>query len=268
MGLIKPPLAFYTPLQVEYMQKAGLSLFRLFGHLGRLLRPGMSGKELEQLCLDWCKMDGLEPAMKGYKGFPSSISLNPNAVATHGLPDTCILEADMVLTLDLAVRYKGYCADAAWTWIVPPSSGRYETLLQGAWQTTAASCLELLNKRSLGAAGLKGAQSARKFDLSILANFGGHGLGRNIHEAPKFDHLGQTQLRESEISGLCLSLEPIVSLGGAEAEEQADGSWITKDKAVCAQFEHNIYMGVKPGEGFCFTLPDTRLLSLPQAPKL
>lgn len=260
--------AYRTPVQIRRMNQAGLGLHRMFAALGSRLAPGMKGEQIENWCRAWFRREGLEPVMEGYEGFPAAISLNPQATAAHGLPSGVVLEPGMVLTLDTAVARGGFCADASWTWALPPVSPAIRRLLNAAWQATCLSCKAVLATRSPRAMGAVCTGVARSHGVELIPRFAGHGLGREIHEAPRFDHLGQMEGTDFSLSGICLSLEPVLTLGQGLVHQAADGSWVCSDGQPCACFEHNIYLGHHPGEGYCLTLPDQGLLDRTEVPVL
>lgn len=257
---------FRTAGQLAAMREGGLLLFRLFRDLAGIIRPGLRGTALEDWCSTWCRARGLETVLKGYQGFPAHICLNPGAVAAHGIPDAAVLAPGSLCTVDLAVRYRGFCLDAAWTYALPPVAAETGRLRDGAWCTTARACLAVLQGASHAQMGQVCRDEAGRHGLCLMKRFGGHGIGREIHEPPRFDHWGSLTGVDFARPGLALSLEPVLGLGGDGVVEQPDGSWVTADGSWCAQFEHNLAPGTREQPGTCLTLPDLRLLRLPSPP--
>ncbi len=259
-------LPYKTPMQLQHMNTAGLLIHQLFRILSKKIRPGLLGKDLEIFCNDYFKTNKLEPLLLGYQGFPASICLNINQTAAHGVPAFQEIQAGDLVTVDTAVRYKGFCADAAWTYLLPPYTGAAQKAVFSAWQVSAVASKALLRGKGLSGLIYDSATLARQLGVQILSQFGGHGIGRSMHEKPRYSCQAGLTFSDIPGPGLVLSVEPIVSLGSDAVLQKDDGSWQTQDGALCAQFEHNIYLAHGDTIGQCLTLPELFLLDAQQAP--
>jgi methionyl aminopeptidase len=233
---------------IARMRVAGRMVADCFALLGEAIGPGVSLYELDQLVADYLARKGAEPLYKGYKGsaadhppFPGVICASVNHEICHGLPDGRLLQEGDIVGIDIGLRYHGYCGDACVTFPVGRVSPKAQRLLD-----IAQECLRVgieaaqpgNHLHDIGAAIHDYADSQR---VSVVREWGGHGIGRALHEAPSVSHVRQPERGPRLRPGMTFTIEPMINLGTSEWILLNDG-WtvITADGALSAQFEHTI----------------------------
>ncbi len=221
-----------------------------------MIAPGRTTAELEQECgrlLD--RHNALSPASET-GGFPGSVCVSVNSVAAHGIPGPYRLADGDILTLDVTARIDGWYADGAWSYVV--GEGRPETmrLLSAAWQCSRAGVQAVRAGGRLGDVGAAIQATAKRLGCHVLGEFAGHGIGREMHEAPTVFHVGEKGTGLPLVPGLVLTIEPIVSLSDTETKLLADGwTYETADGSPTAQFEHTVAVFSRRTENL--TLPES-----------
>lgn len=233
---------------LERMRVSGRMVAECFALLGESVKPGVSLRVLDQLVEAQIAKQGATPLYKGYQGssaehppFPGVICASVNHEICHGLPDDRILKEGDIIGIDIGLRYKGYCGDACVTFPVGKVSRRSERLLE-----VGEECLRV---------GIEAAQSggylndigraindyADTQNVSVVREWGGHGIGRALHESPSVSHIRQASPGPRLRPGMTFTIEPMINDGGHEWVLLNDG-WtvVTADGSLSAQFEHTI----------------------------
>lgn len=233
---------------IERMRVAGRMVAECFQLLEENIQPGANLKVLDALVEKYIADQGAEPLYKGYQGsqanhppFPGVICASVNSEICHGLPNDRFLKEGDIIAIDIGLKYKGYCGDACYTFPVGTISARAQRLLD-----VTKECLRL---------GIEAAQSgnylndigtaihdyADKQNVAVVREWGGHGLGRALHEPPSVSHIRQPQRGPKLRPGMTFTIEPMINEGTHEWILLNDG-WtvITADGKLSAQYEHSI----------------------------
>jgi methionyl aminopeptidase len=240
--------------EIEILRKSNRIVAQVLQHLCQIAKPGITGKELNRNAERMIHQMGGTPAFKGYRGYPASVCISINEEVVHGIPDSRALAEGDIVGLDLGVVYRGYVGDAAIT--VPVGS------------------IDPESKRLLAvaeAALMKGIEQAREgnrlFDIShaiqshvevngfsVVRDFTGHGIGRQMHEDPQIPNFGTPGTGDRLKAGMVFALEPMVNTGGWQVKVLGDG-WtvVTADGKRSAHFEHSIT--VTDGEAEILSMP-------------
>lgn len=236
--------------EIERMRKAGRIVRHVLTRLGEIINAGMTTEDLnteaERLCVEagaQCLFKGV-PGRAGVRPFPGAICASVNDEVVHGIPgDREIQDGDLV-SVDFGVRLDGWCGDAAETFIVGQADDEKRRLVEvtknalslavamsgpGQWWSNVASSMQ---------------EYVESEGFSVIRDFVGHGIGQEMHEAPKVPNFVSPQLRVNDIRlepGLVLAVEPMVNMGGPQVRYGADG-WVvlTLDGKPSAHFEHTI----------------------------
>jgi methionyl aminopeptidase len=220
-------------------------------HLATLVKPGVSTGELDRAADEKIReMGGLAlfrgvPNPRAGYPFPACICASVDDEVVHGIPnDGRVLKEGQVISIDCGVRYDGYCGDAAVTIPVGKIDDGMKRLL-AVTQETLAIAVELIRP------GIKWSQVAAKMQshversgFSVVTDFVGHGIGKEMHEDPKIPNFVSRDLLRNDIllePGMVLAVEPMVNMGGSSVRYGADG-WtvLTSDHKASAHFEHTI----------------------------
>ena len=206
-----------------------------------LIQPGITTAELDRVTEQLVKAHGAEPAFKGYHGYPATICISINEQVVHGIPGKRkLLEGDLV-SIDIGAKLRGYFGDQAITHIVGDVPPETESLMK----VTRESLFKGIQKAYSGnrlsdvCAAIQGWVEDHGF--SIVRQFVGHGIGRNLHEDPPVPNYSPPERNPRLRKGMVLAIEPMVNLGVAEVVVAEDG-WTAsaKDGLPSAHFEHVI----------------------------
>lgn len=223
------------------MRVAGRIVAEILALLSEKVVPGVTTAELDRFAEAECRKRKALPAFKGYGGFPFTICASPNEKVVHGFPDCLPLQEGDILSIDFGVIYGGFYGDAA------------VTLPVGAIDQEKARLLEV-TRQSLVLAVAKAVPGARLSDISnavqsfvekegysVVREFVGHGIGRQLHEAPQIPNFGSPGQGPRLKAGMTLAIEPMINAGGPAVRILADG-WtaVTLDGKPSAHFEHTV----------------------------
>ncbi len=209
-------------------------------YLAGLIKPGVTGEELDRKAEEFILREGGLPAFKGYRGFPAAICVSPNEVVIHGIPGDYILSEGDVVGIDLGVEKEGFFADGAGTFPVGKISPEKERLLTvtKAALTAAVNCIR---------PGVVVDDVSRTVEIlvtgagfAVVKSFCGHGIGQSLHQKPEIPNfVSGNQFRF--YPGLGLAIEPMVNYKEGEVRVLSDG-WtvVTVDGCPSAHFEETV----------------------------
>lgn len=237
--------------QISRMKDSGKMVAECFALLKENIRPDVSLMALDQLVEKYIARQGAQPLYKGYKGsadnhppFPGVICASVNHEICHGIPNERLLKEGDIIGIDIGLKYKGWCGDACVTFPVGNVSPHVQRLLdigKAGLQIgiEAAQPGGFLN--DIGAA-IHGYADSKQ--VSVVREWGGHGIGRNLHEAPSVSHVRQPGKGPRLRPGMTFTIEPMINEGTHEWILLNDG-WtvITADGKLSVQFEHTVVIG-------------------------
>lgn len=234
--------------ELEKMLEANQIVARVLMHLGTLIHPGVTTKELDTVAEQMIVEAGGKPAFKGYKGaagsvdFPASVCTSINDEVVHGIPsqDRVLRDGD-ILAVDVGVVYEGYYGDAARTYPVGQISEKLKKLLE----VTERALYLGIEKARLGnrVSDISSAvqKHVEKNGFSVVREFVGHGIGKALHEEPQVPNFGEPGRGPRLIEGMVLAIEPMVNSKGSGVRILGD-KWtaVTADGGYSAHFEHSV----------------------------
>jgi methionyl aminopeptidase len=207
----------------------------------KIVKPGITTKELDGFSESYIHSKRAVPAFKGYRGYPASMCTSVNEQVVHGIPSSIKLKEGDVISLDMGVYFKGFYGDAAVTLPVGKIDGNAERLLAVTEQALEAGVAKTVAGNRLSDISSIIQNRVESEGFSVVRNFVGHGIGRELHEEPQIPNFGKPgegpELRE----GMTLAIEPMVNAGSWEVDILNDG-WtaVTKDGSLSAHFEHTV----------------------------
>ena len=245
--------------EFEKMAVAGACVAAVHAAVREAAAPGVSMRELDAISAEVIRAYDCRPSFLGYHGFPATICASPNEVIVHGIPGDYKLKNGDVLSIDAGAIYEGWHGDAAFTMAIgdiPPAVEELirvteEALWNGMALATAGS--------RLGDIGHAISQTAAPYGFGVVREYIGHGIGRQMHEAPNVPNYGKPGKGYKLKVGWALAIEPMFNLGTAETAVLDDG-WtvVTKDGELSAHFEHTVAV-TREGPKV-LTLPEPKLL--------
>ena len=227
--------------EIALMREGGKILAGVMVKLEEALRAGVTTGDLDKLAEELITGAGAIPSAKGYRGFTGAICTSPNNVIVHGIPDQTVLKDGDIISLDVALNYKGFHVDNARTYPVGDIDPAAAKLLEVTEASLEAAIEQCLPGRRLGDVGHAVETVAEGAGFSVVREYVGHGVGRNFHEDPQIPNYGPPGRREVLAPGMTLAIEPMVNMGAAQTKLLDDG-WtvITADGSLSAHFEHTV----------------------------
>jgi len=231
------------PGEVELMAQSGKLLAQVFGHLDRLSLVGMTTMQVNDL-VDRLIVQDLDarPASKGQYGYAYAINSSRNQVVCHGVPSTTevLVDGDIV-NFDITLEKNGWIADSSKTYFVGEVSFPARRLVQTAYEAMWKGIKAVRPGATLGDVGHAIERHARKNGYSVVREYCGHGIGRQMHEAPQVLHWGKPDTGVVLREGMVFTIEPMINQGQRAIRTEDDG-WtiVTRDGKLSAQFEHTV----------------------------
>lgn len=232
--------------ELAVMREAGRRNAEVRAILREAIRPGITGLELDELAKREIAKRDSEPTFVGYAPggrppYPGAICFSVNEDLVHGIPGPRVLQEGDIVSIDLGVTYRGFVSDAAFTCAVgevPPETAELlrvteASLWAGIEQARPGNYLGDISS-AIGAWG-------KRAGYGIIAEYGGHGVGREMHEPPHVPNFGRRGVGYKLKPGMVLALEPMFALGDAATEELND-RWTVRmsDQSLCAHFEETV----------------------------
>jgi methionyl aminopeptidase len=227
--------------EIEQLKRSNAIVAEVFEKLKGMIHPGVTTKELDEVAEEYILLKGARPAFKGYRGFPATLCISINEEVVHGIPSQRQLKEGDIVSLDVGVNFVGYFGDAAITLPVGEIDPEAKRLLE----VTEKALTIGIEKAKIG---------NRLFDISfaiqrwveshgfsVVRDFVGHGIGRDLHEEPQVPNFGAPHQGPRLEKGMVFALEPMVNEGTYEVRILSDG-WtvVTADGKRSAHFEHTI----------------------------
>jgi methionyl aminopeptidase len=231
------------PEEIALMAESGKLLADVFGHLDRLSLIGMSTMQVNDL-VDSLIVNELDarPASKGQYGYAYALNSSRNNVVCHGVPSTTdILQSGDIVNFDITLEKYGYIADSSKTYLVGEVSPLAKRLVQVTYEAMWKGIKAVRPGARLGDVGHAIERHARSHGYSVVREYCGHGIGREMHELPQVLHWGKPKTGLVLREGMVFTIEPMLNQGLDAVETEEDGwSVVTCDGQLSAQFEHTV----------------------------
>ena len=248
MFRVRESIQLKSPREIAAMRESGRLVAEAFAMLQEAVVPGVTLRELDKMVADFLKRRGAQPLYKGYRGnppahppFPGVICASVNEQVCHGIPDKRALRAGDIVGIDIGLKYNGFCGDACETFPVGSISPEAQRLLIVAQACRQRGIEAAQAGRHLSDIGAAIQAHAEANGYSVVNDWGGHGIGRSLHEPPSVPHNGPGGHGPRLRPGMFFTIEPMINGGGPDWKLLKDG-WtvVTADGALSAQFEHTI----------------------------
>ncbi|WP_066340625.1 type I methionyl aminopeptidase [Azohydromonas lata] len=231
------------PDEIALLAESGKLLADVFAHLDQLNLIGMSTMQVNDL-VDSFIVNELEarPASKGQYGYAYALNSSRNDVVCHGIPSAAeILQSGDIVNFDITLEKNGYIADSSKTYLVGDVSPQAKRLVQVTYEALWKGIQAVRPGARLGDVGHAIERHARKNGYSVVREYCGHGIGREMHEEPQVLHWGQPQTGLMLREGMVFTIEPMLNQGRPNVRTEKDG-WavVTRDRQLSAQFEHTV----------------------------
>ena len=243
-----------TPQEIESMRQGNRLVAQVLRTLREAIKPGITTKELDQMAEHAVRAAGATPAFKGYRGFPASLCVSINEEVVHGIPGPRPLKEGEIVSLDLGVYLNEYYGDAAITVPVGTVGEEATRLLEVTQQALLLGIEQARDGNRLFDISHAVQSWAESHGFSVVRDFVGHGIGRNLHEDPQVPNFGPPRQGPRLRPGMVLAIEPMINAGTWEVTILED-KWtvVTADHRLSAHFEHTI--AITDGAADILTLP-------------
>lgn len=240
--------------EVSIMREAGRIVAIILHRLSEAIKPGIKTRVLDELAeKEIGKWDSARASFKGYQNFPASICVSVNDEIVHGIPGSRVLQEGDIVSLDFGAIYKGFQGDAAVTVGVGRISTEARKLIEVTREALDEGIKAARDGGHLGDIGAAIQNYVESRGYSVVREYSGHGIGRDMHEDPLVPNFGKKGQGIRLKNGMTLAVEPMVNVGSWKTRLNANGWTVhTSDGSLSAHFEHTI--AITKGEAEILTL--------------
>lgn len=227
--------------ELDAMRQAGKVVAQTLRVLLRAVRPGLTTGQLDALAEETIRAQGATPSFKGYRGFPASICTSFNEEVVHGIPGRRVLKEGQVLKLDCGAIVDGFHGDSAVTVAVGQISAEAQALMEAGEGSLYAAIEQCHVGNRMGDVSAAAQNYAESRGFSVVREYVGHGIGRQLHEEPAVPNYGIPHRGIPLQEGLVLAIEPMVNAGTWKTRVMPD-NWtvVTEDGSLSSHWEHTV----------------------------
>ncbi|GAB3436223.1 type I methionyl aminopeptidase [Flindersiella endophytica] len=226
---------------IARMRIAGKIAAQALAEVGRAIAPGVTTDELDRVGHDFLIAHDAYPSTLGYKGFPKSLCTSVNECICHGIPDARPLEDGDIVNIDITAYIDGVHGDTNATFLCGNVDEDSKLLVERTHEATMRGIKAIRPGREVNVIGRVIQSYAKRFDLGVVRDFTGHGIGTSFHSGLIIPHYDEPRFDTVIETGMTFTVEPMLTLGTYDWEMWSDG-WtvVTKDRKRTAQFEHTV----------------------------
>ena len=230
-----------TKNELQLMQKAGAITAAALHAGGAAVKPGVTTKEIDKIIHDYIVSHGAVPSFLGYGGFPASACISVNDEVIHGIPGNRVLQEGDIVSIDVGAKINGYHGDSAYTFPCGKIDAETQKLLDGTKKSLENAIAQAVVGNRLGDISYAVQSTVELMGLSVVREYVGHGVGRDLHEAPEVPNYGTAGRGIRLAAGMVLAIEPMINAGGWPIKVLGDGWTVkTRDGKMSAHFEHTV----------------------------
>lgn len=236
-----------TTEEIEKMRQGGMILASIMKKLAKMIKPGISAKEIDDQAEKFISQAGAVPSFKNYKSYPSATCISVNNEVVHNIPSkNKIFKTGDIVGLDLGVKYKGLYTDMAMTVPVGKISKEAKKLIKITKKALAIGLKQIKPRNTIGDIGYAIQNFVEPKGFSVVRTLTGHGVGYQVHEEPRIPNFGIPGQDIKLEQGMTLAIEPMVNVGAPDVRTKEDG-WgiVTMDGSLSAHFEHTVVVTKK-----------------------
>lgn len=228
--------------QIEKMKEAGRITGEALLLAGEAVREGVTTKHLDDIIRSYIEKCGAKPSFLGYGGFPGSACISVNDQVIHGIPsaDVVLKEGDIV-KIDVGATYHGFVGDSANTFGVGKITEEARALIDCTKKSFYKGAEQVKIGNRIGDIGAAIQGYCEGLGYGVIRKYVGHGVGRDLHEAPDVPNYGTKGRGPRLVAGMTIAIEPMITAGTHEVKELSDG-WtvVTADSSLSAHYEHTV----------------------------
>lgn len=227
--------------EIDKMRKAGQLTALTHKLVEQNIHDGVTTKELDRIAYEFIKSKGAVPSFLNYSGYPKSICVSVNDVVIHGIPGDQIIKTGDIVSVDIGVYYGGYHGDQAATYPCGKVSAEAQKLIDVTKESFYKGIEFACEGNRISDISHAVQTYVEQNGFSVVTDYVGHGVGRNLHEDPEVPNYGKQGKGARLYSGMTLAVEPMVNVGKSNVKRLNDG-WtvVTADGSLSAHYEHSI----------------------------
>jgi methionyl aminopeptidase len=230
-----------TDEEIEFMREANRLVGMTLGELSKHIKPGVTTLQLDQIAEKFIRDHGAIPSFLGYGGFPNSICTSVNENVVHGIPNNKPLQEGDIVSVDCGTQKNGFCGDSAYTFCVGEVDETVKKLLRVTKESLYKGIEQAQEDNRVGDIGFAIQTYCEANGFTVVREMVGHGIGRNMHEAPEIPNYGRRGTGPVIKNGMCFAIEPMINMGSKNVMFENDGWTVrTKDRKPSAHFEHTV----------------------------
>lgn len=246
---VRPGIIVKSSEEIAIMREAGRRLAATLAVLAEKVRPGVATGDLDRVVDREFRRRGIVPSFKGYRGYPASVCVSVNDEVVHGIPGKRILREGDLVSLDLGAIYNGYQSDAAITVGVGIISLQAQDLIEVTKKALELGISAAVVGARIGDISWAVQSFVESKGYSVVREYAGHGIGRDMHEEPQVPNFGIPGRGALLQEGIVLAIEPMVNAGGWRTRTLEDGWTVcTLDGSLTVHFEHTVAIWAKGPE--------------------
>ena len=235
-----------TDDEIELLREANLLVGKTLAELAKIIKPGVTTRQLDVLAETFIRDNGAEPTFKGFPNpygepFPASICTSVNEQVVHGIPNDIPLKDGDIVSIDCGTKLNGFCGDSCYTFAVGEISEEAQNLLRVTKEALYKGIEQAVVGQRIGDISYAVQNHCESHGYGVVREFVGHGVGHEMHEDPQVPNYGRRGNGVMLKNGLCIAIEPMITMGAKEIYMLPD-KWgiITRDRSLAAHFEHTI----------------------------
>lgn len=231
-----------TDEEVELMRESNILLSKTYAEVAKAIQPGVSTAKLDKIAYEFIMDNGGVPACLGYEGYPATLCTSVNEQVVHGIPsEKQILKDGDIVSVDSVINLNGYCSDSAYTFPVGNVAPETLQLMRTTKEALYLGIGQAVTGHRLGDIGATIQEHCERAGYSVVREFVGHGIGREMHEEPEVCNYGRRGNGIVLKSGMTLAIEPMICLGRRNIIIEEDG-WTarTADRKPAAHYELSV----------------------------
>jgi methionyl aminopeptidase len=235
------PIIIKSDEEIAIMREAGRTLAAVLERLAAEVRPGLNIRELDRIAGDQFERRNVVPTFLGYLGYPARVCVSINDEIVHGIPIDRVLQEGDIVSIDLGCTHKGFVADSALTLGVGQIDSEKQRLIDVTYRSLWEGIQQARPGGRLGEVSHAVQACAESSGFSVVREYVGHGIGRDMHEDPAVPNFGPPDRGPVLRKGMVLAIEPMVNAGDWRTKKH-DDQWTvsTLDGSLSAHFEHTI----------------------------
>lgn len=230
-----------TEEEIGKMKEAGAILADIHKEIAKMIKPGVSTMDIDAFVEKYLKEKGAFPEQKGYQGYPYATCASINDEICHGYPRRQPLKNGDIVTIDMVVNLDGWLADSAWSYTVGDVSDEAQNLLDVTKEALYRGIEKSVIGNRLGDIGHAIQSFVEEKGYSVVRDFVGHGIGKDMHEDPQVLHYGSPGRGQRLVEGMVFTIEPMINIGTYRMKMDENG-WTSRtvDGKLSAQYEHTL----------------------------